>query len=577
MITVPSDKKEVLRLAQDLIQQCNVSVATRSSQYRLLNQIYETGRTDQTKALLNELPKQLEDTAAHLFSPVELKFTLDFEHHYPKPLLDKGASAARAIRRQWERNNTDLRFGQGVQESLKYGCTLLKQWVQVDGEGEKESNTYHSRLVMPWNFGVYNESEPDINAQPALCETFQLTLPEVWRRIYHLPDAKKLFERVKQHAATTPNSLDNPTVSTHWVLSTSQLNTGVNAATSPLPGGIVQIANDPNYAVMGAQISAPQVTGFEIWVQDDDDYTTIVMIAPDILIAPLYKKANLLVKDSRLQPYRIIQPSPMVNWFWGRSQLTQLIEPQGLLATWLDDAKRLTGLQIDKILGLIGENTITDEKYGQMREAGYISLGQGSSITDLTPSFPSELLPLIKFLLEELRMLGGFPAIMRGQGEPGVRAGSHANTLMKTASPVLRDQALLVERQCAEHADLSLSIREAKDPNHYWTHGESPQTAEASRFLLSELPGDWRMVVDSHSSSPIFADENEQEVFAAFKAQIVDGEYVINNTRLPDKEAAKASYREKVKKQAEQMQQLMKQFPEAGEKVAIKSLTGGRR
>lgn len=576
MITVPTDKQELIAFTQELVQQCNVSISTRSSQYRLLNQIYETGRLDQTKALLNELPKQLEDTAAHLYSPVELKLTLDFENAYPKAMLDKGAVVARAIRRQWERNNTDITFGQGVVEALKYGLTLMKQRVQVEGEEDDEVNTYHADLLMPWNFGVYNERVTDINKQIALCETFTITLPEVWRRIYHMPDAKRLFERIRGNAQTNNGSQDMQQ-SGHWVLSTSQLNTGVNAATNPLPGGIVQLANDPNYVVQGAQVSAPTVKGYELWVQDDTDYTTIIMIEPDIIIAPLYKKANLLVKDSKLQPYRVIQPNMVVNWFWGKSDLINLVEPQGLLATWLDDAKRLTGLQIDKILGLIGDNTITDERYGQMRDAGFISLGQGSSVTDLTPSFPAELLPMIKFLLEELRMLGGFPPIMRGQGEPGVRAGSHADSLMKTASPTLRDRALLVERQCSEHADLSLAIREAKDPDFYWTHGETPQAAEASRFQLADLPPDWRMMVDSHSSSPIFADENEQEVFAAHKLGIVDGEYVINNTRLPDKETAKASFREKQKQSAEQRKELLAKFPEVGEKVAAKMLTGGKR
>jgi hypothetical protein len=328
---------------------------------------------------------------------------------------------------------------------------------------------------------------------------------------------------------------------------------------------------------MGAQISAPVITGHELWVQDDDDYTTIILIEPDVLIAPLFKKANLLVKDSHLQPYRMIQPNAYVNWFWGRSELTQLVEPQSLLATWLDDAKRLTGLQIDKILALIGDNGITDERYGQMREAGYLNLGPNSTVTDVTPKFPPELLPLIKFLLEELRMLGGFPPIMRGQGEPGVRAGSHANTLMKTASPTLRDRALIVERQCAEHADLTLAIREAKDPQHYWTEANKPQDAEQSRFLLTDLPDDWRVVVDSHSSSPIFADENEQLVFAAFKAQIVDAEYVIDNTNLPNKEGAKTSYRNRVQRQAQERKELLEKYPEVGEKLVTKQLTGGRR
>lgn len=577
MITVPSDKKDVLKLANDLVEQCRVSVATRSSQYRLLNQIFETGRYDQQKALLNELPKQLDDTAAHLFSPVELKFALDFDKKYPKNFLDRGAVVAQTVRRQWERNNTDIRFGQGVSEALKYGVTLLKQWVQVDTDDEhQENNTYHSKLVMPWNFGVYNEGETEINAQAAVCETFTITLPEVWKRICHMPGADKLFQRIRQHSMTNAAGSD-PQNSSHWVLSTSQLNTGVNAATNPIPGGIVQLANDPNYVVMGPQVSAPVVTGHEIWVQDDDDYTTIIMIEPDIIIAPLFKKANLLVKDSKLQPYRMIQPNAYVNWFWGRSELAQLVEPQGLLATWLDDAKRLTGLQIDKILGFAGENSITDERYGAMREAGYVSVGQGTSITDLTPHFPSELLPMIKFLLEELRMLGGFPPIMRGQGEPGVRAGSHANTLMKTASPTLRDRALLVERQCADHADLSLAIREAKDPQHYWTKGDTPQAAEETRFLLTDLPDDWRVVVDSHSSSPIFADENMQLVFESHKRGIVDAEYVIKNTPLPDKESAIAAYAAKVKAQQAQTQQLMQQFPEVGEKLAVKQLSGGKR
>lgn len=575
MITVPTDKQELILFTQELVQQCNVSIATRSSQYRLLNQIYETGRADQTKALLNELPKQLEDTAAHLYSPVELKFALDFENSYPKAMLDKGRVVARAIRRQWERNNTDVTFGMGVTEALKYGLTVMKQRVQVEGEADDEVNTYHADLLMPWNFGVYNERVTDINKQIALCETFTITLPEVWRRIYHMPEAKKLFNRIRGNAQTNNGSQDMQQ-SSHWVLSTSQLNTGVNAATNPLPGGIVQLANDPNYVVMGAQVSAPTVTGYELWVQDDTDYTTIIMIEPDIIIAPLYKKANLLVKDSKLQPYRVIQPNMVVNWFWGKSELINLVEPQGLLATLLDDAKRLIGLQIDKILGLIGDNGITDERYGQMREAGYLSLGQGSSVTDLTPSFPAELLPMIKFLLEELRMLGGFPPIMRGQGEPGVRAGSHANTLMKTASPTLRDRSLLIERQCSEHADLSLAIREAKDPDFFWTHGETPQAAEQSRFQLADLPPDWRMEVDSHSSSPIFADDNKQEIYAAFKMGIVDGEYVIDNTGLPDKETAKAAYREKQKKASEMQQQLLKQFPEVGEKLAVKQLTGKR-
>ena len=575
MIHVPDDAKELLVLANELIEQCKVSVGMRAAYCRLMNSISETGRYDGTKSLINLLYKHIDRTAAHLFSPVELKFHLDFERRYNKKIYAQGDVVAQVLTRQWERNGTDVRFGRGVFESLKYGACIHKQWVQ--DEGANSHPVYYDKLVMPWQFGVYNESENNINMQPALLETSTITLPQVWRRIYHLPNARKLFERVRSHAMSG-TAVSDPQSFFHQVLSTSQLNTGVQGATRPLPGGIVQLNNDPNYSIMGPQVSAPVVTVHELWVQDDEDYTTIIMIEPDIIVAPLMKKQNLLVKGSQLQPYRLIQPNEVTNWFWGRSELVDLIEPQGLLSVWLDDMRRLTGLQVDKILGFVGETGMTDEMYAAGRMAGFFNVGQGSSIQDLTPKMPPELLGNIKFLIETINNLSGFPPIMQGAGEPGVRAGVHASTLLKTASPTLRDRALLVERQCAVTADLTLSIREAKDAEFWWTESEDPiKSTEESKFLISELPDDWRVTVDSHSSSPIFADDNEQRVYAAHKMGVVDGDYVIDNTALPNKDKAHLSLKEKQKRSAEMMQKLLAENPEIGEKLALKQITGGKR
>ena len=158
-----------------------------------------------------------------------------------------------------------------------------------------------------------------------------------------------------------------------------------------------------------------------------------------------------------------------------------------------------------------------------------------------------------------------------------MRAGSHANTLMKTASPKLRDAALLVERQCAQHADLTLAIRDAKDPHKYWLKADEPlRDVDATSFLLADLPDDWRVTIDSHSSSPIFSDENTQLVAAATKMGITDGEYFIDNTPLPNKEAAKTGYRERQKAKAAEMEKLRQTMPEAAEKVAVKQLSGGK-
>lgn len=573
MITVPTGERDLVAFANEHIEMCRISVGMRASYCRLMNAIAETGRYDGTKSLINMLTTHLNRTSSHLFSPVELKFSVDFERTYPKNYLQRAAVVAKILTRSWERSNIDHVFALGVFQALKYGACLLKQWVQT--EGPNQTPHYYKKLVMPWQFGVYNEAENEIDRQPAMVETTTMTLPEVWRRVYHLPNAKKLFDRIRSHAMRG-QAMSDPQSYFHQVLSTSQLQTGVSGATRPLPGGIVQLNNDPNYAIMGPQVGAEVVNVHELWIQDDDDYTTIIMVEPDIIIAPFGKKMNLTGVDL-LQPYTLIQPNEVANWFWGRSELVDLIEPQGLLSSWCDDAKRLFGLQVDRILGFIGDNGIDDEKYGQFRGAGFMNLQPGSDIKDLTPKIFPEMLPMIKFVIEQINWLSGFPNIMQGQGEPGVRAGSHADTLMKTASPYLRDRALLVERQVATAADKTLALKEAKDGSNYWVDGSTIETMDKTQFKLTDLPDDWRVSVDSHSSSPIFSDENTQLIMAGAKMGAVTTEYVVDNLPFPNKEEAKAQKKEQDEQKQAQMQKLIAENPDLGEFLAKKQIGGGKR
>jgi len=568
-----SNHAKLITQVNDWIEKCRVSVGMRKSYYRLLNAIAETGKYDGTKALVNMMNPSLKRTAAHLFSPVELKFSLSFDHPQPAVNYQRGQEVAKQLTLNWERNGTGNTFGRGAFEALKSGATFLKQWSVQDAD---DKPIYKDRLVMPWNMGVWREDRP-LDEQPVICETMTLTIEEVWQRIWKMPKAEELLKRIQAHtsrgdAGSEPNSFF------HQVLSTSQLNTGVQGMVSPVPGGIVQLNSDPNYALMGPTIAPDVIQMHELWVQDEHDYTTIQMIEPDILITPLHtkigrdemvtRKQNLLAQNSRLQPYRIIQPNETTDWLWGRSELVDVIEPQQLLSAWCDDAKRLIGVQIDKFIGFIGETGMTDELYAQARMAGFANMAQGSQIEDLTPKVPEQLMPMVKWLMETINTILGFPPIMQGQGEPGVRAGSHANTLMKTASPDLRDRSLLVEQQCAAAADLTLTLMELKDPQRYWTKADKPvQDVEETSFLLSDLPDDWRVTVDSHSSSPIFADENTQLVFAANSRGIVDGEYVINNTQLPNKETAIQAFRKHQEQEQQKFQMLLKQDPEAAYKL----------
>jgi hypothetical protein len=174
---------------------------------------------------------------------------------------------------------------------------------------------------------------------------------------------------------------------------------------------------------------------------------------------------------------------------------------------------------------------------------------------------------------EQINTLGNFPEVMQGKGESGVRAGAHADTLLKTASSVHRDSALLLEHQCASCADLTMTMMEAKEDRKFWT---DPKQMEETSFMLTDLPEDWRVTVDSHSSSPIFADEATQLLFQMRKTGDIDGEFLIDHTQVPDKETAKAALKER-KEQGQKMQkELFGQLSPEGKDKAIEKMLGGQ-
>lgn len=561
-LQLPTDNAKLISKTLDIIGECRVSAGIRASYCRMANEIIENGRMDGTRSLINLLFSTVDRLASHLFSPTSLRFMIDYENDYPPEYMKRAQRASRILTRQWEHASTDMTFGQGVFEALKYGATILKQWPQQDGN--ERLPVYYHKLIMPWQFGVMVESEDDLSRQPAMCETFLLTMPEVWRRIAHLPDARALYDQIEKQAQKGFGSEDSSSFF-HQVMSTSQLNTSATGSMRPVAGGIVSLNNAPNYAIMGPEVAVPRVKMHEIWVWGQKDYNTIQLIEPNILVTR-YKIGNALVHGdtpSGLQPYTMIQANPIKNYIWGRSEIADLIEPQQFLSETANDIKRLFGVQVDKILGFSGYDGITVEKYDQMRAAGYFDMPPGATVNDLTPKFPAEALTLLDKIITIIERISGFNNILSGSGESGVRAGVHAETLLKTSSPRLRDRALLVERQCARAADLTLSLAQIKDGRGYWTNGESEESREKTKFILSDIPEDRRVSVDSHSSSPIFADSHENLIGFGLKGGFLDGEDAINELPYPNKDLLLQRFHARQAQQQKMMEDLKKTNPEA--------------
>lgn len=569
-IYLPADNKALLSRAMELIQACQSSQGIRAAYARQIYSITETGRQDGTRSKINKLYSHIDRLASHLYSPTELRFTLDFENHYPKNILERASSVARVITNSWKRSNLDMTFALGVFEALRYGSCFLKQWAQMEGSGENEHPVYHHSLVMPWMFGVTNEKNHTLDKQDAMCETIILTLPEVWKRIYHLPDAQKLFARIRANARKGMAG-DEDNSFFHQVLSTSTLSTGIQGMTRPVSGGIVQLNNYPNYAVMGPQVDVEVVRMNELWVRDRDDYKTIQIIEPDVMIAPspYLRVSNLLISgatNSCLHPYSKIQPNEVFGYLFGRSEVVDLIEPQGLVSTWADDISRILGVQFDRILAFDGDG-LTDEQYDQGRAAGYFNIGVNGKVQDLTPQMPPDAIGLLGFALQQIDALGGFDNILNGQGQPGMRSAEQGELQKQMSSPRLRDRSLLVERQCAQSADLTLSMKEAKEKNRYWTDGSTMETIKETAFHLTDLPQDWSVSVDSHSGSPVFRTEHEQRAAFGFKSGLVDGVSALEMLDLPNRDIIIQRYKEKQEQEQKMIAELVKRDPEALTKI----------
>jgi hypothetical protein len=540
-----------------------------------MNAVTESGRKDGTKSLINLCYTVIDRLASHLFSPTDIRFGIDFENSYDDVTEARGKRVAKLMAHSWENTNTDLLFAKGVFESLKYGMMAMKQ--SCHQVGRDMLPVYKAHLIYPWQIGVYRPDIANFEEQPAIVETVPLTLPEVWRRIWRLPNARALYAQIEASASKGQGSEVSSNFN-HPVMISQQIQ--FSQPSRPTPGGVVGI-NSTQYGGLRADIAAPSVLFNEIWVWDDGDYTTIQTIAgpsggDDILVAPRLKRSNLLIggdQNTGIQPYTLVQANAVHANIWGRSELHDLYELQDWASVTADDIRSLFSIQIDKILAIKGDQ-LTDEAYGQMKRAGYLNLGPGGGVDDLTPKFPSEALPMLAAIIQYMEMICGFDNLLSGKGEPGVRSGAQVNPMLKTAGARLKDRSLELERQCAQAADLRLTLMEYKDGRYYWT---DPKKQEETSFLIGDLPDDRRMVVDGHTTSPVFADEHQQLLTAGLKLGVVDKRSYVEMMPFQNKDTLIQRIDEAERKQQELLANLQRTDPEGFAKAVEKGLGGHRR
>jgi hypothetical protein len=541
---IPTKDKLYRNWMTDLTATCRVTAGQRASEARELRAWRMFGSDDEEPAIYNFLGTHIDRLASSLFSPAELRFYLEYESRHSKADLQKAGIAARVVTREFERRDVDMSFAFAVEEALAHGACFPKvSW----GYGGTVC-----RLVMPWQFGVYNEAENDLGMQEAVCETYYITAESLWRRISHLPNADAIYKRAMTHVSKENVAEDDLPTFVRATLSGTAPGIQTDQPYTSQPGGMVQGASPATLHV--PQIRIPMLKAHELYVVNDEtqDYTTIQFVEPDIILTRPDKPRNLFVPGCL--PYGMVQPNRQQGYFWGTSELGPLLKLQYLVGERLSDIRRIMSLQYDRLLAFTGFSGMNDELYDQFRNAGWIANENPSAkVEDLTPKLPENAFQEVQSLIKYMEQTSGFSNILSGEGEPGVRAGNHAQTLLRTASPRLRDRALVVERQCADLGDKVFQMLAAKRARAYWL---DPEDNGASDFLLEHIVDkDYRLTVDSHSSSPIYQQDHAQLAAFLLKAGVIDGESTLEMLPVPMRDTLIERYLDAQKKKAEFAQQ----------------------
>jgi hypothetical protein len=502
---------------------------------RMFSSYYWSGSADGVTTVYNRTFSHVDRLASMLFSPTDVRYSLEGDPAEPKESLDLLQAGARYLNREIHRCNVDLSFASAVNWGLVKGCSLVKQLWGHEG--------LEPWLVQPEQFGVLREDIADLDRQDAFVETTYMTKAAFARTIVDHPEKADILKQVD---STLKNRNDENPQQDSYLMQIIVGGTGPVSTTQSAGNAMANFSAVPK-PMLAPDVAKRLVRLDELWVVDDErqDYTTIRMVE-DIVIEGQDKRRNLSgVKGEH--PYTKVCPNEVDGYFWGLSEVACVYKLQELLNSQIKRLQEVTALKADPPRAFMGFTGMTQEKYNALRRPGaFISEETpNSKVENLSPDVdPALLIERIKETIQWFDDVAGFTPVTMGMGDQGVRSQAQASTLARNASPRMRDRALLVERQAVELGEYSLKLLQAKEP-------EVLESENKQQFMLSQLPDNFRTAIDSHTSSPTFQEDTRNLAVAMKKLGVIDDEDTIMLVHPPHEDALIMKARAKAKAQAE--------------------------
>ena len=504
----------------DIINKCMVSKEERRGDYTTLRAYYLFGAGPESPpAYFNKIHPHLDQLTSFLYSAETTRFSIALGASVPSAEHKKTPSLTQALNDEWLNSNADQVFSTALTWSLVYNTSFVKLVYK---------NGIHPYMIEPSAIGVLREDTPYTDRQEAIVQTYYITKSELYARLYSHPKRESIVSRLA--TGTKVSESDIP----------EAVNRIVMSQTNPTIYGNV---NMDLYGMnrYKARVAEDTVEMTELWVWNDDteDYQVVTMAAPNVII---YDRpgASLFLKGEC--PFVQICPNPLYDYFWGASEVQQLLLLQELRNTRMTEILDLLSKQVNPPTALTGFTGILDEKNFALNRAGGLLASDmpNAKAERLAPSMPPDLFEVIHEIDAMFSEVSGISNVLSGRGESGVRSQGHASQLARLGSSRAKKRALIVEDSLEKVATLYLKLMQVYDNTHFRDTEDVP-------FIPEQFTKDFVVKVDAHSNSPIFTEDLKTLAFNLHKAGAIDKESLLDLLEPPMKQLLKDKLKRKEK------------------------------
>jgi hypothetical protein len=511
--------------------------------------------------MYNKTFASIDDLESLLYSPVSLRFHIG-DPDIPNVVNEaKGRAAAARIRQHCRQSDADSMISQAVCSGLVEGIGIIKMLYK--------RGAFLPTLVPPTEFGVYRENhtklDPDMEA---FVHTTQITQHQFLRLIAGRPDEVELARKSKKYVKEATGGLNDTRGSAMNIVVGGLYPLQAAGGGVSQTRGIVDWMSSPR-PEMSPEVEHSLMDLDELWVWDDEreDWTTFSTIGDDIFLMGRYSLQNALAYDTEkkmsaphlkgVHPFNTFCPNPVPWYFWGMSEIARLMMLQEAINSRIVGINKMLRKEEEpstKFIGGTGVNQLALSRFN--KPAGYyVESSPAAKIERDLVTIPQDIWNSLHEYERMFDDLMGIPPTAKGHGEKGVRSANHAEALVRMFSPRFKDRALLTQRDVESFGGFMLDMSRAHDAKKMCAWVEKSAAGvegdeEVLKFAVppaegmvpvlfgfDDLSDDLTLTVNSHSSSPAFAQDHKSLTFDLVKIGAMSPADALDELDVTDPEA----------------------------------------